>query len=496
MVRRGRTWVVPAVGATVVAVVALAVATAPPGGAPSATAVPATPSPAPAASPSPAALTSAPSASVAPTTTAAPEIPVIWLLDVRADRAVRLIEASGSVLHAAFDRTRPEVLVGTSTEGPTEMRALYRFDLSGKQIERGEWPPRGIVGDFARCVEIRSVYEGGPGGPPPIVEVDGKRFENVNCGAISPDGRLMTYWLWAEGASRGAFPLHIDQWSIDLTTGERRLLKNGLAHCGGCDSVPSPKWSPTSRYVYFSDVVAGGNRFFLADVRTGEVRPLADHIPREAFDVPAWSPVDDILIRSSGGRALLERVPERKVGMIGDWPARFDPTGRYLYSPAWAGPDRPSQRTSIFEVATGALVAEHPGVPEKRTYLGIGGPPLDVSPVVASAGGVIAALQDAPGCAGTTIYGAQRTCVAGASAPELSPDGSKVALVRATGGVVTTQKCRSCFVVEIVVVDTASGREIAASSRSIRLPVESEVRRGVRHSWNKEGTHLVVSPAR
>lgn len=409
---------------------------------------------------------------------------------------MRLVEVSGDVLYADFDKERPEVLVGAATAGPPDLRRLYRFDLKGREIGRGEWPPRGIVGDFARCNEIRSVYAVGPGGPPPIVEIDAKRRDNVSCGAISPDGRWMTYWLWADGASPGTFPLHVDQWVIDLTTDERLRLKTELLHCGGCDSVPGPKWSPSSRYVYFSDVVAGGGRFFLADVRSGEVRALADHVPREAFDVPAWSPVEDILIRSSGGRVLLERVPERRVSMVGDWPARFDPTGTYIYSPAWPGAVGGPPRTRVFDVATGALVAELPGLPESRTYVGIGGPPVQAWPVVGVAGGFVAALQGAPECAGTVIYATGRTCVPRASAPEFSRDGSMVALLRPTGDVVTTQKCRSCFVVEVVVIDTGSGREIATSSRSIRLPVESEARRWVRHVWNTDGTHLLVSAAR
>ena len=458
------------------------------------------PSPSPSASPPPSAAVTASPVATAPPATATPtaDTSVVSLLDIRADRVLRLVEVSGYILHADFVRGRREILVGTTSATPPDMSVLYRFDLDGRQIDRGAWPPRGVVGDFARCNAIRSVYDAaGPGGPPPIVEIDGKRFENVNCGAISPDGRWMTYWLWAQGAVQDRFPLHVDQWLIELGTGQRRMLKRDLVHCGGCDSVPGPKWSPSGRYVYFSDVVAGGNRFFLADARSGEVRALADHVPREPFDVPAWSPVGDDLVRSSGGRTVLERLAEGSVRTIGDWPARFDATGRLLYAPAWAhaGAGSPSH-TRIYDVATGALLAELAGLPEKRTFLGIGGPPFDPRPVLGTAAGSVATLLGAPGCAGTVIYAARQSCVVGATAPELSGDGSMVALARPTGDVVTTQTCRSCFLVEIVVIDTATGREIAASSSSIRVPVEHEVRRSVQLAWNAEGTHLLVWRAR
>lgn len=474
---------------TLTAVAALAVV-ARPGPVPAA---PEPSSPAPAPTRSPVAAASA-SATPVPTATPALDLSRVSLVDVRADAVRRLVEVNGYVLHAGFDRDDREILVGTMVMGPPQVNTLLRFDLGGRELARGEWPARGIAGDFARCEEIRSLYAGGPGGPPPIVAVDGKRFENVSCGAISPDGRWMTYWLWSAGASAAARPVAIEQWLIELATGERRRLQDGLRHCGGCDSVPAPKWSPSSRYVYFSDVVGGGDRFFLADVRTGEVRALTEHVPREPFDIPAWSPVEDILIRSNGGRIMVERFPGRTVSVLGEWPARFDRSGRYLYSPAWSGGVRSASRTTVLDVGTGAVVAELAGVPERRTYVGIGGPPVDAVAIVGTAGGIVAALQDAPGCAGTMIHAARQTCVAGAGAPEISPDGSVVALVKATDDVVTTPRCRSCVVSEIVIVDVASGREIATSSRAVRQAVSFDaIRRGVRHLWNAAGTHLLIA---
>jgi hypothetical protein len=487
----GRRGVRVALGAAVLVGVAALVVMTRPG--PVVTPAP-PPTSSPAASPAAAASPSAtPVPAAAPTATPALDVSRVSLLDVRADAVRRLVEVSGDILHAGFDREDREIVVGTTTMGPPPASTLLRFALDGRELARGEWPARGIAGDFARCEEIRSPYASGPGGPPPIVAVGGKRLENVSCGAISPDGRWMTYWLWGAGASPTARPIPVEQWLIDLGTGERRRLADGLVHCGGCDSVPRPQWSPSGRYVYFSDVVAGGGRFFLADVRGGTARALTEHVPREGFDVPAWSPVADTLIRSSGGRILLERFPDGAVSLFGEWPARFDRSGRYLYSPAWAG-ERPATRTTILDAATGAPVAELAGVPERRTYLGIGGPPADAMPVVGTAAGIVAALRDAPGCAGTMIHGARSTCVAGASAAEISPDGSTVALVRATDQVVTTARCRSCVVAEIVLIDVATGREIATSSRAVRQPVPSDaVRRGVRLVWNRAGTHLLVA---
>lgn len=453
--------------------------------------------PAPSATTSPTASPAAAasqSATPAPSATPALGVSRVSLLDVRADAVRRLVEVSGDILHAGFDQDDREIVVGTTAMGPPQVNTLLRFDLDGREIARDEWPARGIAGDFARCEEIRSPYASGPGGAPAIVAVDGKRFENVSCGAISPDGRWMTYWLWSAGAASRPGPIPIEQWLIELASGERRRLTDGLLHCGGCDSVPGPKWSPSSRFVYFSDVVSGGSRFFLADARTGDVRALAEHVPREPFDVPAWSPVEDVLIRSSGGRILVERLPGRTVNVFGEWPARFDRTGRYVYSPAWSGGERSASRTAVLEAATGTVVAELPGVPERRTYVGIGGPPLDAVAVVGTAAGIVAALRDAPGCAGTMIHGLRQTCVAGAGAAEISPDGSMVALVRATDDIVTTPRCRSCVVGEVVVIDVASGREIATSSRGIRQAVSFEaIRRSVRHVWNRAGTRLLIA---
>lgn len=491
-----RTGVAVGLAAAVVVAVALGAAIARPGAAP-AVASPTPPLAPQSASPSPppVAATVTPSATAVHATPAASApVPAVSLLDIRANGVVQLVETSGYVLHADFVRGRPEVLVGMGSANPPGLNTLHRFDLAGRQLERAEWPQRGIAGDLARCNEIRSVYASGPAGPQPIVEIDGKRLENVTCGAISPDDRWMTYWLWAEGARPDSRPLHIEQWLIDLQSGQRRLLKRELVHCGGCDSVPSPKWSPSSRYVWFSDVVAGGDRFFLADVRTGEVRALADHVPREPFDVPEWSPVADVLIRSSAGRILVERLPGGSPTMFGEWPARFDATGRYVYSPAWPAEGGSPPRTRLFDSTTGALVTELPGLPDKRTFIGIGGPPIDPQPVVRSAGGWVAALQGAPGCDGTTIHAVTRTCVARAGAAQVSRDGSLVALLRPTGDAITTERCRSCFLAEVVVIDAASGREIAAVSRSIRLPVSSQMRREARLVWNAEGTHLLVSP--
>ncbi len=422
----------------------------------------------------------------------------VFLLDTRLDRTLRLAETTGYVIHAGFDQ-RSEVVIGVTQSDP-EVQTLLRFALNGSLIERGEWPDRGI-GPHARCVEIRSVYQGPPASVDPLVEIDGRPFEGVSCGPFSPDGRRMTYWVWAEGASADTATNKIDQWVIEIDTGERRLLHEGLVHCGGCDSVPGPKWSPSSRFLYFSDVVGGGDRFFLSDVETGTTRQLTDHVPREPFDVPAWSPVADVLVRSNVSRAtVMENLAEGKTTVLRDlpWPARFDPTGAFLYSPAWPSETPSAGATTVVHVASGSVFGPLHGTPTLRTYIGVGGPPIERHPVVGARDGFVAALLDAPGCLGTAIYrnAELTTCVVNAIRPEIAPDGTKIALARATGEAVTPDVCSACAIREMVVIDALSGKEIVPASRFVRVVMSDEAfsspSEAVEYSWDRSGTHLLV----
>ncbi len=308
----------------------------------------------------------------------------------------------------------------------------------------------------------------------------------------------MAYWLWSATASDAR---RFDQWVIDLASGDRHLLQAGLRFCGGCDSVPGPTWSASSRYLYFSDVIAGGERFFLRDVRTGTARQLT-HTPHAAFDVPAWSPVADLLLYSDGsGGTVLEDLAAGSRLVLADvaWPAIFDTSGTYLYAPGWVDDEAQGRATKIFEVATRRLLASLPGQPTPRTYSGVAGPPDVPRPIVARAGGFVATLTDAAGCDGVAIYADAKlvTCVARVARPLFSPDGAKIAFARWTQGEIQSSRCfTSCGVAELVVVDAATGAETLSTGGRLRITLgygRSSAGGGV--VWSPDGRYvLVVAP--
>lgn len=431
--------------------------------------------------------------------TSRPEGSNVWLIDVASD-SVRLIKAPtlGPIIFAGFDPAQPQVVLGLWESPPSDdaRPVLLRFSMAGRQIERSEW--QGIPWRAAqRCTEIRSFQARPPepGDPPSLVEVGGRQYEGIACGPISPDGHLMTYWAWGDPA-QGSAPLSIDQWVIELGTGERHIVREGLQHCGGCDSVPAPNWSPTGRYLYFSDVVGGGGRFFLADVIQATSRQVTD------VDRPVWSPAADVLLYPDGaGSTLIERLEAGSRAVLRDvrWPARFDPSGMYIYSPAWSEPASTPGRTSVFDAVSGTLVAELPGEPEQQTAIGAGAWPEDPRPLLGLPGDFVAALQGRPACDGTAIYRSATfvACVEDAIAPQISPDGTKIALARRTGEIATSGPCPGCPVREIVVIDTVTGSELVATGRRLLVimvtrPVTSPAA-AVEYSWNPESTHLVVS---
>jgi hypothetical protein len=445
----------------------------------------------------------APSATPSASPTPDPEpVTAVWLLDTVADRSVKLLETTGYLLEARFTEGDTTIAVGVA-EGRPEVRRLHRYALDGSPRDTREWTDESSRW-WTGCVEIRSVYLGpqAPGGLPSLVEVDGRPIENASCGPISPDGRWMTYWIWSEETDAGRLPWAVDQYVIDLGTGQRRLLHAGLVHCGGCDSVPGPKWSPSGRYLYFSDVVGGGDRFFVSDVVSGRTRQLIDHVPKEPYDVPVWSPAADLLLRSDGsGTAVIENVANRTARRLPQvaWPARFDPGGSFVYSPAWPSESRTGTETLLVDTATGLTVTTLSGRPAPRVFVGAGGPPFDRAPIVGVPGGFSAALEKAAGCDGLALYSNVRlaTCVRGAERPVISPDGTKVAVARATGDPVTEPRCNTCTLIEIVVVDVQSGQQIAGASHAIRIVVSGahvvDPFHAVEFSWNAAGTHLLVA---
>lgn len=489
--------------AAVAAVLAAAIPGRPASVAPSedrpapATQVPATTAPAP---------TAAPTSSPTPAASPEADVEAAWLVDVRGGSVRKLAETTRFIINAGFHSSGTELALGVA-EGEQDTLWLQRFDLSGRRIERLPWA--GSPYRPRPCMEIRSIWGGppAPGDPPTLVEVGDRRFEGVSCGPISPNGRWMTYFVWSTQASAGP-PSQFDQWAIDLTTGERRLLQQGLRYCGGCDSVPGPKWSASSRYLYFSDVVAGGDRFFLADVLAGSARQLSGHTTRGPFDVPEWSPVADLILYSNeSGGTVMEDLAAGSSATLSDmpWPAAFDPSGTYVHSPGWVDDEAAGRMTVVFDVGSGRIAASLPGQPMARSFVGVGGPPARAWPIVATSDGFVAALQGVPNCEGTGIYSRSVlvTCVARASRPVISPDGTKVALARPTAGRTAPERCfPACFAAEIVVVDAATGRELISTGERLRLTLSygrfTDPSGSASYVWSPQGGHLLVvgPPAR
>ncbi|MGH2450735.1 MAG: hypothetical protein ACRDGE_05605 [Candidatus Limnocylindria bacterium] len=417
-----------------------------------------------------------------PSPTQRPELRAVHavrLIDVDAGSILTLYKSSDNeVFFAGFDETQPGVAIGfwEGRPGSETSQTLVRFTLQGTEIQRGEWTGvpwrRGPA-----CRDPRWTQETGP------VEVDGEPYEDVRCGPISPDGRWMTYEVPLGEDSLAGW----DQWAVDLETKERRLLQEGLRHCGGCDSRFGPTWSASGRYLYFSDLVSDG-RIFLSDLQEGTTREIVSGSADSRYE-PEWSPVSDVLLYpGSDLRTVLEDLQAGSAIVLEGlpWPAAFDPTGGYVYSPAWGDlPPSAGGSTAIYHIGTGRIVASLPGQP--RLLRGpIGGPMRSYTTpaVVGVEGGFVAALEGASGCGGTAIYSeaAITTCVAGATEPQISPDGTKVAVGREVGGAVY----------EILVIDVATGAELMVIDATLAGDGFSGPIGHARPIWNAEGTHLLV----
>ncbi len=256
-------------------------------------------------------------------------------------------------------------------------------------------------------------------------------FERIGCfsrGQGPPGG---SWFLTRE--NRGE--LEYATWGENSETGERFLLVEGMNDCGGCDAVFGQRWSPSGRYVVFpeTDRQVGG-RVFLTDFVTRETRQIS--VGNQIGEAPQWSPIEDVLLLASeSGSVIREDFVAGTRSELGhlEWPARFDASGAYIYSPAFSDPHPEKSPDSLETVVawsdTGAAVAmlsgASPGLNLWR-YL---------EPVAGRGEGFIAALEQANGCDGTTVYvDSNRVgCVSDAVGAVISPDGSKVALARVTG---------------------------------------------------------------
>ena len=417
----------------------------------------------------------------------------VWLVDAR-DGAVRTVYESdtGVVRSADFDSATGEAILGVEPEAGSDLLEAIRFNLGGAETGREPWPID--AKDRGNALLLMRVWR--PGDPFCLTvdggaEVNGRRYDGIACGPVSPDGRWMTYGVQTDEVDAAGRPiLGGDVWAIDLTSDERWQVQAGLHSCQG-DSFFRAEWSPSGRYRFFGDCRDGG-RVFLSDMVRRATRQIGTGLP-VMRSRPDWSPAADVLLyQGNGGVTVLE---DFRTGALTSlftvgWPARFDVAGAYVYSPPGATPrqESPGGPTTIFEVASGRVVAALPGrAVYPDLYLGY-------ESLAGTGSGFVAALQEAPGCDGTAVYAGATlaVCVKGAAGAVVSPGGRYVALARKTGetglahfpggGSVSMNRY------EIVVVNVSTGTERVVAKDALGLTHPP-----LAGAWNAEGTHFLVS---
>lgn len=446
-----------------------------------------TASPEVAASPSatarPEATTRAPFVLPTPSPTARPPVARsgAWLIDVASGDAILLTarDEDGWVSRASFDADGAAVIDIWRDDGPLTVRV----GLDGHEL--------GVDSPAHGCHQIDddtiAVTLPGLDGP--------QEFEGVTCGVISPDRRLMTYRIDAGTVQtdRGFEVPSWDQWVIDLSTGERTLLRSAMRHCGGCDTGVPVAWSPSSRYVAVPELLWPGD-VFLADTLTGSTRLISevDDATYRPYQ-PVWaSNTDRLVYPAAGGGTVYEDLEAgtRRVIAGLPWPASFDPSARYLYSPAWPLSGQGASTTVVFDIVSGTTYSSD-GVPASGNLWG--GTAIAVAGLgPGGAEGFATALESAPNCRGTSITVSRPNdvevapvCIDNAWVATLSPDGTQVALARR--GTEVGPDARGTWVsgrFDLVVYDleTRVTRVIATELYSSTTPG---------FTWNEAGTHVL-----
>lgn len=388
----------------------------------------------------------------------------VWLIDVRDNSLAAIVEDEDTSPYDVDFINDDEVRVRYwLTEGKTD----YTFSLDGTPLNK-----------LTPILTCRTTEEG--------AEIGGRLYPGANCGPISPDGNLMTYSVTTEEQRSW------DQWLIELTTGETRLLQPDLLHCGGCDFKFGPAWSPSGLYLIAPDFV---HQVFRIDIEANTSVDIAvNDRATQLSEAPVWSPHADRLLRPGPDRStVLEDFDAGTTRQLDDlpWPAAFDPTGTYIYSPAWwtgasndTGPVPPA-RTTIADATTGEVIATRAGAPPWERVWGEPG-----HPVVA----VVAALPNSEDCDGTVVYDvgdSTGACVEGAVAAAFSPDRTLVAFARETGrtGPITGPSDLESYnglpTWQIAVFDRMTGETtvVAEDAAGGQFPDLT---------WNEASTHLLI----
>lgn len=402
-----------------------------------------------------------------------------WLVDIDGGAATLLSEerAGQLVLETSFDEDGlPVVRFSDRNESWN-----VRFDLDGNEL--------GVQAPVFGCEQLDEdtvAVEWSAG--------EFRKFEGVTCGRRSPDGWLMTYRLDAGDVEvEGRFTVPTwDQWLIDLVSGERTLLREGMRHCGGCDTGYGEQWSPSGAYVVLPELLWPGE-VYLADVETGEIRLISFVEPATYRRYrPLWAPDGDRLVypAADGGTVYEDLEAGTRVELDLAWPAAFDPSGRYLYSPAWWLREvAQAAETTVFDTVTGEIAGIRAG--DARVDLVLGASNIPVAGLGEGGGaGFAAALEGVEGCAGTTVYAADGTnllCVPNATSATFSPDGRRVALAVRHATEVPLDASNPWlpgrFAVVVVDVETGAARIVADDLYSSSAP-------GI--VWNEAGTHLLL----
>jgi dipeptidyl aminopeptidase/acylaminoacyl peptidase len=310
------------------------------------------------------------------------------------------------------------------------------------------------------------------------------------CGVPSPDG----IWSLQHRNQRpstnasGFTTDRTDVWVVNLDSGAEHLALEGYVHCGGCDGAYGPRWSPGGQFVVFAETGGEGRRF-LTEAATGATQQIGNGQGIGA--APDWSPDGRLLLYPDAfeGPATLIDVRTGTAETLDlAWPAAFDESGQYVYSPAWAAgrpkDDGPVPATTVMDVETRETVYTMSGAPS-WTYVWTDEVALMDTPI-----GTVAALQEAAACDGTAIYvdGVLAECVEDGVRGQVGPTGL-VAVARrvATRGPAEGPGfgTSAIYEFEILIVDPGNSTMVV-STGLYGLDVAPYM------GWDESGTRLLI----
>jgi hypothetical protein len=385
------------------------------------------------------------------------EVPgTLWLIDVDNHSLTTLYgDSARNAPFAAFDETTSTLVFEILEDDDTQ--TAIRTSLDGAVLER-----RRHAGAFELLPQKPSIER-------------------------SPNQRWRLYQIASRDLPQGGNAA--DLWVEDLVNGERRELVSGLETCSPCDAETKIAWSPDGDHLYIAEASLR-SKVFLIDVPRGVVRDITTDV---AVREPDWSPTADLLLRpSEAGTTILEDVrtgAARELVSL-PWPARFDPSGSYIYSLT-------SKTETVVADQSGNVVARLGGSVSLDALLRRERPLPETRfgsshPLVKAQSSFFAAASGVAGCAGTMLFvgAVPRTCVVAAGMPVFSPDGSRVVLARKTGdtGPVDAPMIQAVNmdVYELLLIDVASGRETVLARGALGFELPPQV------VWNESGTHILV----